>query len=136
MALSTTQAELLKSLNAYLAQVNADGYEVGLFKNNATINSSTVIGDLTPCDFGGYDGTHVIGSWSSATWVSPRAEATAAPSTWTADGTSANSVYGYYVIDNFGALAWAEKVAGGPITIGSAGQIYIVVPKYTRRSEF
>lgn len=136
MSLKVVQAELLKSLDDWLAATEADSYKIGLFKNNWTPANGDTISAVTPADFGGYSGLVTLTNWTAATWVSPRAESTADDVTWTADGSSANTIYGYYVVDGAGNLAWAERRTDGGVTIGSAGQTYTVTPKYTRRSEF
>lgn len=136
MALKAVQAELLYSLDAYLAAVEGAGYQIGLYKNDWTPADTDTIAAVTPADFSGYSGLVTVTGWTAATWVSPRASSTADPVLWSADGGSANVIYGYYVVDGSGALAWAERRTGGGVSVGEAGQTYTVTPKYTRRSEF
>lgn len=136
MAIKAVKAELRKSLDAYLTAAVGSSYKMGLFKNNLTVSDDTVIGDIVPADFGGYSGLQNLTSFSASVWTAPRAVATSADITWTADGTSSNTIYGYYVVDGTGALAWIDKNASGPLTIGSPGQRYVVSPAYSRRSEF
>jgi hypothetical protein len=137
MSLKQVKAESLKSLDDYLAAAVADGYQWGLFKNNGTPNEDWTISDITPADFSGYAGLQAFSSWNAATWTSPRATATAADVVWTHNGGgTSNDIYGYYVVDGAGALAWAERNAAAPVTISGSGQTYTVKPKFTRRSEF
>jgi len=139
MSLAVTSGELVESLASTVERFNDNNYRLGLFKNNITPTSETVIGDITPCDFGGYAGLQTITDWSpgSVTYDSPRAVAEHGPITFTNDGGSTNTVYGYYVVDGAGALAWAEARAGGGVTFGGdTSEEYVVTPVYTRRSEF
>ena len=137
MSLKQGKAESLASLDAYLTAAVAAGYQWGLYKNNFTPTEDSVIGDVTPANFSGYAGLQSFSSWNAATWGSPRATATAADVVWTHNGGGTpNDIYGYYVVDGSGALAWAERNAVAPVTISGAGQTYTVKPAYTRRSEF
>lgn len=139
MSLKVVQAELLKTLNAQTALFTAGPYKIGLFKNNFTPTDTSVIGDITPADFSGYSavGLANLTAWTSASWSSPRAITQNADVVWTHNGGGTpNDIYGYYVVDSLGALAWAERNASAPVTMSAAGQTYTVTPKYTRRSEF
>jgi hypothetical protein len=137
MSLKVVQAELLKTLDDQLAAFVSDGYQWGLYKNNWTPANGDTISAVTPCDFSGYAGLQNFAAWNAATWVSPRAEADADDVVWTHNGGgTSNDVYGYYVVDGSGNLAWGERNAAAPVTISGAGQTYTVKPKYTRRSEF
>lgn len=136
MSLIVVQAELLKTLGLSIAEWLSDGYQVGLFQNDWTPAVGDTISAATPASFGGYDGLRTISGWTSASWSAPRASATADTEVWTADGGSGNIVYGYYVVDSLGALAWAERNPLGGFTISVAGQTYSVTPTFTRRSEF
>ena len=138
MSLKVVKDELIKTLDAATSGF-AGNYKIGLFKNNFTPGNTSVIGDVTPADFSGYStvGLHTFSSWASATWNSPRAEATHADVTWTHNGGgTSNDIYGYYVVDGSGNLAWAERYASAPVTLSGSGQSFTVSPKYTRRSEF
>lgn len=111
-------------------------YSIGLFKSAWVPVVGSTIADVFPCDYGGYNGLRPLTNWGLVTWEPPRSTMVHTPITWTADGTTANSVYGYYVVNSLGQVAWAELRTGGPITIGSAGQVYVVTPMLTLRSEF
>lgn len=136
MSLKVVEAELLKTLDA-AAALWSGAYKIGLFKNNWTPANTDTIGAVTPCNFSGYAGLQTFSSWTAAHWVSPRAQTEHADVTWSHNGGGTpNDIYGYYVVDGTGALAWAERNASGPVTISASGQIYVVSPVYTRRSEF
>jgi hypothetical protein len=137
MSLKVPKDQLLRTLDADLTAWVAAGYKWGLFKNNFTPGDTSVIGDITAADFSGYSGLQSFSSWNAATWSTPRAVATAGDVVWTHNGGgTSNDIYGYYVVDGSGNLAWAERNAAAPVTMSSAGQTYTVKPQYTRRSEF
>jgi len=137
MALKVVKDELLKTLNAQLALFAAGPYQIGLYKNNKTPADTDTISDYTPADFSGYSGLQNLTAWSSAAWVSPRALATHSALTWThSGGGTANDIYGYYVVDGSGNLAWAERSPVAPVSMASGGATYQVTPQYTRRSEY
>lgn len=135
--LKVVKDELLKTLAAQLAAFNSDGYEIGLFQNDWTPDDEDTISDVDPADFGGYSGLQPLDDWDDGgvVWDPPRAVGEHPDVVWTADGTSSNTIYGYYVVDGSGNLAWAERRSGGGVTVGTNGQTYTVSPRYTRRSE-
>lgn len=137
MSLKVVEAELLKQLDIQTAYFVAQGYTVGLFQNDWTPANTDTISAVTAATFSGYSGLELLTGPTSATWVSPRALSNFDPIVWTHNGGgTSNSIYGYYVVDGGGALAWGERLTGGPVTIGVNGQTYTVTPQYTRRSEF
>jgi len=137
MALKVVQAELLKTLDAQVSVFHSGPYKMGLYKNNWTPADTDTIAAVTPADFSGYAGLQNLTSWTAAAWVSPRAVSTRAALQWTHNGGATNNdIYGYYVVDQAGNLAWAERYSGAPVTMSNNGQIYQVTPQYTRRSEF
>jgi len=137
MALKVVQAELLKPSDGPTALFAAGPYKMGLYQNNWTPADTDTISAVTAATFSGYAGLQNLTSWSAATWSSPRAVAAHANVVWTHNGGgTSNSIYGYYVVDSAGNLAFAERNAVAPVTISVAGQTYTVTPQYTRRSEF
>jgi len=141
MSIAVGKDFLVAELNRTLAYLNSNSFTIHLFQNDITITSNTVVGDFVEADFGGYDppGGQEIASWppDSAVYVSPRARALHPPITWTADGTSTNTIYGYFVLDNDGEFAWGERRTDGGVVVGTvAGDPYFVIPTYARRSEF
>ena len=129
--------ELLKTVSAHGVQLNADVYQIGLYTNELVPDSDTTIEDVTPANFGGYDGLRDLDSWeTAATWDPPRAVITHPVITWTADGTSpSNVIRGFYVVDQSGNLAWVVPNPEGGSTIGLTGQTYTVDPFFARKSE-
>lgn len=138
MSLKVVKDETEKSLNDY-AGTFAGAYKIGLYKNNWTPAEGDTISAVTPADFSGYStvGLATFSSWASATFSTPRWTVTHADVTWTHNGGgTSNDIYGYYVVDGSGNLAWAERYASAPVTLSGSGQSFTVSPKFTRRSEF
>lgn len=137
MSLIVMKDQLQRNLDAFLVGVGG-AYTYHLYQNNVSIVSgTTVLTDFVEATFSGYGTGLVVGSWNASTWVDPRAIADAAPLYWTHNGgATSNLIYGYFVTDGGGLLAWAEVNPSGPITINAAGQTYAVIPRYSRRSEF
>jgi len=137
MSLKVVKAELLKTLDGQTGLFGSGPYKIGLYKNNWTPANEDTISAVTPADFSGYSGLQNLNAWSSATWITPRATAAHAAVSWTHNGGGTNNdIYGYYVVDGAGNLAWAERYSGAPVTMNTNGQVYQVTPQYTRRSEF
>jgi hypothetical protein len=129
----------LENLLYVMAQdINDSVWKIGLFKNDLTPDVDTLLADVTPADFGGYSGLQTLEfSLGTITWVAPRMVVTGPDVTWTADGTSTNTVYGYYVTNDDGdVLRYIERRASGGVLFGATGQTYTVTPKLTLRSEF
>jgi hypothetical protein len=103
--------------------------KVGLYQNGPIPSRHTVLADLEPCTFGGYDGERTIADWTVAAMEGDRAVSRATPVLWTFDGIgSTGYVMGYYVVDGDGVLLWLEPRADGPVAMVTPGQTYQVVP--------
>jgi hypothetical protein len=140
MPLIVVQTWLEELLLVDLARFNNGNMRIALFKNDYTPLITSTLANFTAADFGGYSGPLTLDAWTAAGggWVSPRYVVVHPAKTWTADGSSTNTIYGYYVYDNtLSALLFAERRATGGVVVGGvAGQTYTVTPQYTRRSEF
>lgn len=141
MSLKVVENGLLAFILNWATKANVDAYEVGLYKNDWTPVVGDTIAAVTPADFGGYSGRIVLNAWDTGgiVFTTPRAIVLHPFVTWTADGTSTNDIYGYYVTTGGGVLLWAERRVDAPIpaVMGTvAGQTYSVIPKMTDRSEF
>jgi len=81
-----------------------------LFVNNAQVGATTVIGDLTEATFPGYARGAMANPVTDPTVDSESRTVTEWDElTFTASGASTEDVYGYAVLDDVGALLWAEK---------------------------
>jgi hypothetical protein len=138
MSLVVVMGEIEKTLEQTASEFAAGPYRMGLYKNDHTPSLEDVIASFDAADFGGYDGERDLPDWDlgGLIWDGFRWTVTHPDVVWEADGTSSNSIYGYYVVDQSGNLAWAERRTDGAVTIGAAGQTYTVSPRFTRRSEF
>lgn len=129
---------LLEFLLQWGTKANTEEYEVGLYQNDWTPTVGDDISAVSPATFGGYSGLIALDSWDTGgiTFVTPRAVIEHPYKTWTADGTSTNTIYGYYVVNSGGTLLWAERRTTGGILIGVVvGQTYSVIPRFTMRTE-
>jgi len=124
-------------LTAIIAMWLVTGLTLRLFKNNVTPTDGDTVGTYVEADFGGYAPISVpdFGSPAIAGHV---ATTVAGLKTFTADGTSSNSIYGYYITRNSdGHLYWAQRDDAAPVIIGAlAGDQYFVVPLRTHKSQF
>jgi hypothetical protein len=139
MSMKVVEGGLLFALQALGNAYNDDVLKIGLYKNDWTPALNDDITAVTPADFGGYAGEQDLDSWDvgGIAFVDPRYVMTHPNITWTANGASTNTVYGYYVTSNAGVLLWAERRATGGVTVGTVnGQTYVVAPLQTDRSEF
>lgn len=136
MAIKVSQAELVKQLAAQVAGWVADGYQIGLFGNDWVPGDEDTIEAVEPCTFGGYEGLRALIDWESPEWDEGRAKVSHPPVVWECDGSASGTIYGYYVVDGEGALAWAERRSDGEASVGLDGQTYSVTPRYSRKSEF
>lgn len=137
MALTVVRAELQKTLQAFADEMNLGTYQIGLYRTDVAPDEDTAIGDITPANFSGYGGLQLLEDWAAVIWTTPRAIINHSPIEWEHNGGGvSNDIYGYYVVDGVGALAWLEPKAGGAVNISVNGQTYTVIPQYTRRSEF
>ncbi len=139
MALKCVKLELEKLAYKWAVQRNAESYKIGLFQNDWTPVVDDTISAVVIANFGGYTGLLDLVSWlyAGVTWVDPRATVIHPDVYWTADGTSTNTIYGYYVVDAAGLLAWAERRTSGGVIVGATAlQTYTVSPRFTFRSEF
>lgn len=125
--------QLLKFLTGEVADIPTF---IRLFKNDFTPGPATVIGDFTQADFSGYGAAATANPVTAAALdASNRAVVTWDPVTWTKNGATGNTIYGYYVVDSTGSLLWAERFDGSiPMTVD--GAFIQITPRFTFKSEF
>ncbi len=85
--------------------------ELRLYKSNITPAHGDVLGDYSAseADFSGYSAEML--SWSSVTIGSNRAQSTGSPISWTKNGATGNTIYGYFLSQMGGSLIGARKFA-------------------------
>lgn len=114
-----------------------DPAEIKLFKNNYTPVAGTTLANLTEADFSGYASVVLAGWTAAAIGAGGRAYSQADLVTFAHNGgVTANSIYGYWVVDSGGTLLWAERFATAPITMSGLGDSIVVIPQTADKSEF
>lgn len=106
--------------------------ELCLYKNDYTPTDATVIADLTEADFTGYARIDLDG-WTAAFLNAANiAEMRETLRTFTATGgATANTIYGYFILDAGGNLMAVQRNPAGGQVINGAGQVYPVWPRVT-----
>lgn len=111
--------------------------KVGLFQNDWTPQRNSVIGHVVPATFSGYGGLHFCYGWQAPTLAGHVATTQAGHNAWTHNGGAVgNWIFGYYVVDQAGALQWAQRDPDGPVDVSSMGFIYRLVLYYAVASRF
>jgi len=118
--------------NAQLTVLSS--YWFGLFTNNWTVSSGTILSDLTEAGWTGYS-RQSGGSWTSAMLVGPMAQSRAGTLPIFSN-TSGGSVtfYGWFMVtlSSGGILVAAENI--GSTTIPD-GDVYVLAPAITDTQE-
>lgn len=126
-------------VNGYKGQILSQGfgqsaasedYILDLFVNNFTVSDTTVVGNLTPGAWTGYNSV----SLPRASLLTPTLTGnvaymgTSATPLWTNSGVSSVSVYGWMLTGaTSGKLVAAQNFTGAPIVI-PAGNVLPLVP--------
>lgn len=128
----TGELLILNGIVSLLFNVNT---RLKLFVNNhIPVGNDTVL-DYVEATYPGYAGIN-LNSWSAA-YLNGANEAQTDETirTITSTGSSAESVYGYFVTNIAGStLYWAELNPSGPVAITSSGIPYSVQPKFIFRN--
>jgi len=134
MTLKCVDQELLDALDA--SQATRNTYVLHLYKTDTTIQQSMVIGDFTEANFTGYSAQNITDFGAAYINGSSKAESDAGLYSFIQTGTGVtNSVYGYYVTTAGGALRWAERYAGAPVSMNATGKVFSVAPSITMADE-
>lgn len=115
--------------------VAPENLSLKLYTNDYVPVDTTVAGSLTEATFTGYSAkTLSRGGWTGpSTNAQGKAEISYPEQSW--DATSAETVYGYFVIGaTSGTCVWAERFAGAR-ALGASDTIK-VVPKLTFKTEY
>ncbi len=108
---------------------------VRLFQNNYTPVAATVAGDLTEANFSGYAAAAPAGgAVAGALDAENRAVATWNSITFTKNGATGNTIYGYYVTEMTGLLLWVERFDAS-IAMTVDGAFITLIPKLTAKSQ-
>lgn len=111
--------------------------QLGLFNSNITPSRTDVATTYTAHEatFGGYSRA-TLNSWGAITVVLHVAAMQEIVRTFTRTGGATETIYGYFVLDNLGALMWAEAFPGGGIVMSGVGQMIAILPGLTDESKF
>ena len=130
------ESGLIQALDTLTAKV-AEGYKIGLFQNDFVPFLGMTLLNISPASFSGYGGLQLAYGWSAAVIDGVRAVSRAHPMTWVHDGGPVSCwVFGYYIVDEDGNLAWAERFCPAPHAVNSVGITVRVTPELTARNEF
>lgn len=104
---------------------------VGLFKAPAVISVTTVLADLTECDYTGYV-RQAITAWNNPGFDSQNRAVIQSPTTMQFQQTGPpylidNTVYGCFLLDTNGFLAFAQ-VFDTPVGLAGGAGIVFVTP--------
>lgn len=106
---------LNKELELILGKDLAENITLGLYVNNATINDSTVIGDLTEASVNAYAAnTLTMASWGAPAVASSQSVSAYAQQTFSMTDDSSGSITYYGVFAKMattGTLLWVTKFA-------------------------
>lgn len=111
------------------AEVVLRGYTFHLFSNAAVPSRNSLLTDFVECTFDGYG--PLGAAWVSAFQNGVEDVSTAPALSFVAGAglSGPEDVYGYYVLDTDGDLAWAEAFVGGHTTVSVVGQEIKVFPQ-------
>lgn len=122
-------------LNIIKAPGSYSGYAIycALFQSNTTPSASTVLADLTECNFSGYAAVSV--TWGTvAQDGGGKASMTGTQIDFTHDGGGTpNDVYGWYLyFDNAGAVSLLaiERFASPPVVMDDNTDIISITPTF------
>ncbi len=104
---------------------------VRLYKNNHVPAAGDDPSLYIECDFSGY-ARITFNDFGGVTLAGGVASTSSGTHTWNHNGgPTANSVYGWYMVDSFGNLIAASLNGAGPVTLGASGQSYSVQITFT-----
>jgi len=126
---------LLQSLSQLLS-LQFGRWKTGLFQNDREPRQTDSLSNYVPCDWSGYQGLQRIYFLNPPFMAGKRARAEGQELVWSHDGGPiANFVYGFYVVDNNGDLAYAERFCKGPFEVKNKGRKFKLTPVFTARNE-
>lgn len=115
-------------LNNIVNKTAPSNLTLKLYKSNTTPGEADTAATYTEADFTGYSAASLTGSSWTVTTGAP-SYASYAQQTFTSSATqSAQSIYGYFVVNAAGTLMWAEKFTDGPYSISNNGDAVKVTP--------
>lgn len=133
MAVVITNATLTRYLDDMLTDAQELLATLHLYKNDYTPLVTSVAGDFVEADFSGYAAWNFASpgnEWPVATLDgSNNAQSIMTPINFEHNGGATNNdIYGAYMLDGAGNLICAERYAGAPFTMDTAGAKFTVTP--------
>ena len=127
MALNVPDVGENVALEALVNKTAPQNQTLKLFQNNITPADTDTAVTYTEATFGGYAAISLTGaSWNAA---SAGSITYSAQQTFTANGVSSNSIYGYYVVQAVsGILMWSERDASAPFVMANNGDKIQLTP--------
>lgn len=135
MSIVLSDAGAIQILTKYfknIAPTNGNNYTLKLFtNNNITPVDSDTASTYTEADGGGYAAKTLTAASFTISTSAGIAQAAYAQQTFTFTGalTANATIYGYYVVDDDGALIYAEK-ASSSFTPTNNGDQYLITPVF------
>ena len=137
MALIIPNAAKVFMQKIWTGEIANSQLKVKLFKNDYTPVAGTVLANLTEADFTGYAVQNVNNPATQAALdVNNRAVTFWDLVSWTKNGATGNTIYGYWVVDNAGNFLWVERFVSGGYAMTVDGTVLNFYPSLTLASQF
>ena len=135
MSLKIVDIGLSKMLDKLLTAYG-NTMQLCLFQNNITPVGSDTLATYQEATFPGYVRQAITG-WLPSTVAASVATSNATQVSFQRSATgTAQTIFGYFVLDGSGNLLFAERDPAAPITLTNQGDTYLITPKFTYLSEF
>lgn len=127
MALNVPNTGENIALEALVNKTAPQNLVLKLYQNNITPSDTDVAGTYTEATFGGYSAATLTGaSWGAA---SAGTITYGSQQTFTCNGSTPNSIYGYYVVQGVsGTLVYSERASGAPLSVTNNGDAIKITP--------
>lgn len=127
MALNVPNTGENIALEALVNKTAPQNLVLKLYQNNITPSDTDTAGTYTEATFGGYSAATLTGaSWGAA---SAGTITYGSQQTFTCNGTTPNSIYGYFVVQaTSGTLVYSERASGAPLSVTNNGDAVKITP--------
>jgi hypothetical protein len=135
MSLKIVDVGITKMLDKLLGAYG-NTLQLCLYQNNYTPAAGDTLANYTEATFAGYT-RQAISNWIPSTLAASVATSNADQKQFQRSATgTAQTIYGYFVLDGTGNLLFAERDPAAPITLTAQGDTYLITPKFTYQSLF
>lgn len=127
MALNVPHTGENIALEALVNKTAPQNLVLKLYQNNIDPSDTDTAGTYTEATFGGYSAATLTGSsWGAA---SAGTITYGSQQTFTCNGSTPNSIYGYFVVQaTSGTLVYSEKASGAPLSVTNNGDAVKITP--------